>query len=93
MWVKNNNSNKFCCDTFCGNEQTAIKNGFIQISDDDYEKLCNHELCWENGKLIKHTKTADELAEEERQAKYNRIAELKRLLSASITRLSNTPKV
>ena len=55
------------------------------ISDEDYEALRKHEKCWEDGVLVDYTKTAEEIAREERRTRVKRIAELKENLTRTTT--------
>ena len=82
VYAKSNN--KFEISQFVvTNERTkeiALDNGYVEISDKDYEKLVNHELCWENGVLVPYTKTVEDLAEEkiaQAKEKFEQIAILK----------------
>jgi len=77
------NQTKFDTSTYSGNPDVALGNGYVAVSDEDYVKLCNHELCWQDGVLTAYEKTAEDIQEEENALKYARIAELKRLLSMS----------
>jgi len=77
------NKTKFDTSVFNGSPALAVSNGYIAVSDEDYVKLCNRELCWQDGVLTPYTKTAADIQEEENAVKYARIAELKRLLLLS----------
>ncbi|MCH5315501.1 MAG: hypothetical protein J1E81_06275 [Eubacterium sp.] len=59
----------------------ALANGYVEVSDEDYERLVNHELCWNNGELVPYYKTQEEITEEQMflrvQETEMRIAELK----------------
>ncbi|MCH5157524.1 MAG: hypothetical protein J1G02_06605 [Clostridiales bacterium] len=68
-------------------KQMALTAGYVEVSDEDYQKLVNHELCWnEDRVLVPYTKTAQDIADEQKQEKINaitaRIAELKSNLQA-----------
>lgn len=73
----------FCTATFVGDKSKAELNGYKAITDAEYKKLCNRELCWKNGKLYPYPSTDEEKENENKQAKLARIAELKWLLSDS----------
>ena len=77
------NKTKFDTSTFNGNPAVALGNGYVAVSDEDYDRLCARELCWQNGVLTPYTKTAEDIQEEENAEKFARIRELKALLSAS----------
>lgn len=85
MFIYSKSKNKFNArpHSFLTEEQIkfAIKTGFVEVSKEDYKKLKNHELCWENGVLVPYYKTVEEIAQEYRQEKINtvnnRISELK----------------
>lgn len=54
-------------------KQIALTNGYVEVTDEDYEKLVNHELCWENGVLVPYTKTYEEMTAEQQQARTSEI--------------------
>lgn len=59
----------------------ALANGYVWVSDEDYEALRRHEKCWEEGVLVDCTKTAEDIAREQCKANRQRIAELKEKLA------------
>lgn len=61
----------------------ALANGYKWVSDEDYEALCRHEKCWDNGVLIPYAKTEEEIATEKRKENFVRITEIKSLLKAT----------
>jgi hypothetical protein len=61
----------------------ATANGYVWVSDEDYEALRKHEKCWENGVLVDYTKTAEEIAREEQRVKQKQIADLKANLAST----------
>ncbi len=61
----------------------AIANGYVWVSDEDYEALRKHEKCWKDGVLIPYAKTEEEIASEKRKENFVRITELKSLLKAT----------
>ena len=76
---------KFCRSTFVGLPEIALANGYVEVNDEDYEALCMHEKCWENGGLVDYTKTAEEIAREQQRANRQKIAELKENLTRTTT--------
>ena len=84
-YIYSKSNNKFEISQFVvtteQHKKIAIDNGYVEITDEDYEKLVNHEICWENGVLVPYTKTAQEIADEQKQVKVDeinaRIKELK----------------
>lgn len=65
---KGNSNNKFCKSVFIGDREVALSNGYTEIDEKEYRKLCNHELRWnDDGALVPYIKTAEEIAEEENQ--------------------------
>lgn len=90
-YVYSKSENKFETSQFAvkteQHKQIALNAGYVEVTDEDYEKLTRHELCWnEDGVLVPYTKTAQEIADEQKQEKINaitvRIAELKSNLQA-----------
>lgn len=61
----------------------ALANGYVWVSDEDYEALRKHEKCWEDGVLVPYTKTAEDIAAEKRRDNQKRIDELKAKLSGT----------
>ena len=61
----------------------ALANGYVWVSDEDYEALRRHEKCWEEGALVDCTKTAEDIAREQRRANRQKIADLKSKLDAT----------
>ena len=51
--------------------QIALANGYVEISDEDYDKLVNHEMCWDNEKLVSYTKTAEDIENERQEFEHN----------------------
>lgn len=88
-YIYSKSKNKFETSQFVAkteeHKQIALANGYVEVSDEDFEKLVNHELCWENEVLVPYTKTAEEIETEQRQAInvdiMQRIAELKSKLA------------
>ncbi len=76
---------KFCAAAFVGLPEKALANGYVLVSDEDYEALRKHEKCWDNGVLVDYTKTDEEIATEKRRANQKRIAELKEKLTRTTT--------
>lgn len=57
----NNGEDKFNISEFIGSIEIALVNGYIAVSDEDYDKLRKHILCWENGGLVEnHDHTRDD---------------------------------
>lgn len=89
-YIYSKSENKFELSEFVVNteEQKAIalETGYAEVTDEQYAKLKNHELCWQDGVLVPYVKTQNELAEEARNAvvrqKTERIAELQALLAS-----------
>lgn len=88
-YIYSKSNNKFETSQFMAitekDIEIALDNGYIEVTDDDYEKLVKHELCWQDGELVPYTKTAKEIADEKKQSKTaeinKRIAELKSYLA------------
>lgn len=59
----------------------ALANGYVWVSDEDYEALRRHEKCWYEGKLIPYYKTQKDIEEENKRYKILRISELKQNLA------------
>lgn len=60
-YIYNQVNNPFEISTFEGDREIALANGYIEVSDEDYEKLQKHLLRWENGALVENTDyTADD---------------------------------
>ena len=72
-YVYSKSKNKFELSEFIvtnnSHKKMALANDYVEVSDEDYEKLKRHELCWRDGVLVPYTKTAEELAEQQEQAK------------------------
>lgn len=62
-----------------------IKNDLIQVDEETYQKLVNHELMWQNGELVSNPNYQEYVAlqEQKKQRVLNRkrIKELKQLLA------------
>lgn len=73
---------KFCCAVFtAGLPEQAIQDGYVWISDEDYDDLINHRKCWVNGALANYTKTSHDLKIEDYIANNYQIRKLKSLLA------------
>ena len=67
-YIYSKSEDKFCQSQFIvsteQHKQIALANGYVEVSDEDFEKLVNHELCWENEVLAPYIKTAEEIKKE-----------------------------
>lgn len=59
------NNKGFNISTFTGWD---IPEECIEVDDETYQKLLNHELQWSNGELVPYTKTAEDIAKEKAKA-------------------------
>lgn len=83
-YIWNKSEDKFCTSQFIvtnnAEKEIALNAGYIEITDEDYEKIVRHEMCWENDVLVPYTKTQVEQNQDALQEKLMRIEELKQLL-------------
>lgn len=85
---KGNSQNKFNRGVFVGDEQLAIENGFVKISQEDFTKLCNKELCWnDNGELVPYVKTQAECLSDKEALKAQQNVENIRELKAELAKI------
>lgn len=51
VWPGNEND-EFQCSMFIGDKEQALELGYIEISEEDYNRLLIHELKWDNNKQL-----------------------------------------
>ena len=80
-------ADEFCTSTFTGNREIALANGYKEVTDEMYAKLCNHTAHWVDEELLEREKTVEEIAAEEAEiaeaAKQSEISQLKANLAST----------
>lgn len=74
-------ADEFCVSTFVGDEKIALANGYKAVTDEMFEKLCNHLAHWVDGELVEREKTQTEIdtakLQEKKQSIIKELVELK----------------
>lgn len=86
LYISPNENGKFGYNSFIMSNPPDV-DGCIEATQEMIDGLNNHTLCWQNGKLVEYTKSAEEIAEEEAEKKRREvnaeILALKQKLSAT----------
>lgn len=90
-YIYSKSENKFEISEFIAYTETqrftALKAGYIEVSDEDYKRLANHELCWKDGILVPYAKTEEELIADKEQKEAAVIADQINTLKAELAKV------
>lgn len=68
LYIQPIEGNKFACTAMYCTTAPADAS-FIEATQETLDGLTNHTLCWQDGKIVSYTKTAEEIAKEEVEKK------------------------